>query len=49
VDVDLTGMPYGKKAEGSTKGYQWKPGIGYGRQMGRAIAAQYEEVVIDRL
>src|SRR5215216_3477506 len=49
VDVDLTGMPCGKKAEGSTKGYQGKAGIGYGRQMGRAIAAQYEEVVIDRL
>jgi hypothetical protein len=49
VDVDLTGMPCGKKAEGSTKGYQGKAGTGYGRQMGRAIAAQYEEVVIDRL
>lgn len=49
VDVDLTGMPCGKKAEGSAKGYQGKAGIGYGRQMGRAIAAQYEEVVIDRL
>jgi len=49
LDADITGLPCGKKAEGSMKGYFSTAGIGYGRQMGRPLAAQYEEVVIDRL
>src|SRR4029453_27276 len=49
LDADITGMPCGKKAEGSAKGYFSTKGIRYGRQMGRVLAAQYEEVVIDRL
>jgi len=49
LDIDLTGMPCGKKCEYATKGYQGEAGIRWGRQMGRVVAAQYEEVVIDRL
>jgi hypothetical protein len=49
IDIDLTGLPCGKKCEGAAKGYQAEAGIRWGRQMGRVIAAQYEEVVIDRL
>lgn len=49
VDIDVTALPCGRKAEGSLKGYQGMKGIRYGRQMCRAIAAQYEEVIIDRL
>jgi hypothetical protein len=49
LDIDLTGMPCGKKCEYAIKGYQGEAGIRWGRQMGRVIAAPYEEVVIDRL
>ena len=49
IDLDMTGMPCGRKAEGSLKGYQGECGIRYGRQMCRALAAQYEEVIVDRL
>ena len=49
LDLDLTGMPCGKKCESATKGYQGEVGIRWGRQMGRVIAAPYEEIVIDRL
>jgi len=49
LDLDLTGMPCGKKSEYATKGYQGEVGIRWGRQMGRVIAALYEEIVIDRL
>jgi hypothetical protein len=45
----MTGMPCGKKADGSAKGYFGREGIRYGRQMGRVVAARYEEIVIDRL
>jgi len=49
IDIDLTGLLCGKKCEDAAKGYQAEAGIRWGRQMGRVIAAQYEEVVIDRL
>jgi hypothetical protein len=49
IDIDLTGLPCGKKCEDAAKGYQAEAGIRWGRQMGRVIAAQYVEVVIDRL
>lgn len=49
IDIDLTGLPCGKKCESAVKGYQAKAGIRWGRQMGRIIAAPYEEVIIDRL
>jgi len=49
LDIDLTGLPCGKKCEYAAKGYQGEEGIRWGRQLGRVIAAQYEEIVIDRL
>ncbi|HET9530988.1 MAG TPA: hypothetical protein VFQ92_11590 [Blastocatellia bacterium] len=49
LDIDLTGLPCGKKCEYATKGYQGEAGIRWGRQMGRVIATPYEEVMIDRL
>jgi hypothetical protein len=49
LDVDLTGMPCGAKAVKADKGYFSKHGIRHGRQMGRVIAAEYEEVVVDKL
>ncbi len=47
LDVDLTGMPCGKQAEKSTKGYFSQPRVRRGRQMGRVLASQYGEVVVD--
>jgi hypothetical protein len=49
LDVNLTGLPCGKKCEDATKGYHGEAGIRWGRQMGRVLAAQYEEIVLDRL
>ena len=49
LDVDMTGLPCGKKAEGSKKGYFSNAGIRYGRQMGRVVATHYEEIVVDQL
>lgn len=49
LDVDLTGLPCGKRAELAMKGYFSDPRVRYGRQMGRVVAAQYEEVVADRV
>jgi hypothetical protein len=49
TDIDLTGLPCGKKCKDAAKGYQAEAGIRWGRQMGRVIAAPYEEVVIGRL
>jgi hypothetical protein len=49
LDVDMTGMPCGPKAELSAKGYFADSGIRYGRQLGRVVATRYEEIVTDRL
>lgn len=54
VDIDLTGLLCGKKAEGATKGYyqgveRGKEGHVRGRQLGRVTAAQYHEILVDRL
>jgi hypothetical protein len=49
LDVDLTGMPCGKRAEMALKGYFGRERARYGRQMGRVTAARYDEVVVDRL
>ena len=49
LDVDLTGMPCGKQAEKSTKGYFSQPRVRRGRQMGRVLASQYGEIVVDEL
>jgi hypothetical protein len=48
VDVDMTGMPAGRKGEGVTKGYfsghRGRPG----RQLGRVVATLYDEIVVER-
>lgn len=49
LDIDLTGMPCGRQAEMALKGYFSQSGARYGRQMGRVMAARYDEVVVDRL
>ena len=49
LDVDLTGLPCGKRCEQALKGYFSQPRARYGRQMGRVVAAQHEEVVLDRV
>jgi hypothetical protein len=49
LDVDMTGLPAGKQAEGSEKGYfANKRGV-RGRQLGRVLASNYGEIVYDRL
>src|SRR5215510_4794774 len=49
LEVDLTGLPCGSKAVKADKGYFGKDGIRHGRQLGRVIAAEDEEVVVDKL
>jgi hypothetical protein len=49
LDVDLTGLPAGKRAEGSVKGYFSDPRKRRGRQQGRVLASQYGEIVLDAL
>lgn len=50
LDVDLTGMPCGKKAEKSLKGYFGRHQRSRrGRQQGRVLASQYGEIVVDEL
>lgn len=49
LDVDLTGMPAGKQAEQSVKGYFSQPRNRRGRQQGRVLASQYGEIVLDAL
>jgi len=49
LDVDLTGMPCGKQAEYSTKGYFGQHRSRRGRQPRRVLASQYGEIVVDML
>jgi hypothetical protein len=49
LDVDLTGLPCGKKAALATKGYVAGARNRRGRQLGRVLATRYGEVVVDRL
>jgi hypothetical protein len=49
LDVDMSGMPCGRKAELATKGYFAKQRNRRGRQLGRVVASRYEEVVVDRV
>jgi hypothetical protein len=47
LDVDMTGLPCGHRAEKASKGYfANKPGR-HGRQLARVVATHYEEVVLD--
>jgi hypothetical protein len=49
LDVDMSGLPCGPKAAFATKGYFAGQYHRRGRQVGRVLATQYEEVVVDRL
>ena len=49
LDVDMSGMPCGKKAAFASKGYFAKQRNRRGRQLGRVLATRYEEIVVDRL
>lgn len=49
LDVDLTGLPCGKKAALATKGYFTGARNRRGRQLGRVLATCYDEIVVDRL
>lgn len=49
LDADLTGLPAGKRAEQSVKGFFSDPKKRRGRQQGRVLASQYGEIVVDAL
>lgn len=49
LDVDMSGLPCGKKAAFATKGYFAKQRHRRGRQLGRVVATHYDEIVVDRL
>ena len=49
LDFDLSGLPCGPEAEHATYGYFGRRNIRHGRQMGRVVAASYDEVVADRV
>ena len=49
VDIDLSGLPASKRAEGSTKGYFSGRRNSYGRQLVRIGATDYREVVASLL
>jgi hypothetical protein len=49
LDLDLSGERTSKRAERASKGYFAGHRNAYGRQHGRVLAAQYDEIVVDRL
>ena len=49
LDLDMTGLPSGRKGEGVTKGYFAHTRNRRGRQLGRVLATHYNEIVVDRL
>src|SRR6266480_5079821 len=49
LDVDMSGLPCGRKAAFATKGYFAKQRNRRGRQLGRVLASRYGEIVVDRL
>ena len=49
LDADLTGLPAGKTAQQSLKGYFSDPRKRRGRQQGRVLASQSGEIVVDAL
>ncbi len=49
LDVDMSGLPCGPKADFATKGYFAKQRNRRGRQLGRVLASLYGEIVVDRL
>lgn len=49
LDVDMSGLPCGKKAAFASKGYFAKQRNRRGRQLGRVLATIYHEIVVDQL
>jgi len=49
LDVDMTGMLAGRQGEGCTKGYFAHRKNCRGRQLGRVLATDYDEIIVDRL
>ncbi len=49
LDVDMTGLPCGRKAAFASKGYFAKQRHRRGRQLGRVLATRYHELVVDQL
>jgi hypothetical protein len=49
LDVDMSGLPCGKKAALARPGYFAKQRNRRGRQLGRVLATRYREIVVDRL
>jgi hypothetical protein len=49
LDIDMTGMPTGLLAEGASKGYFGSKKNQRGRQLGRVLASDYDESVVDKL
>jgi hypothetical protein len=49
LDVDTSGMPAGRQAEGATKGYFPRQKNRRGRQLGRVLVTLYDEILVDRL
>lgn len=49
IDIDLSGMPASKKAEGSTKGYFAGKRNIYGRQLARVLVPSTQEIAAESL
>jgi hypothetical protein len=49
IDVDMTGMVAGRKAEHATKGFFSGKRNRRGRQLGRVLASLYDEIVYEKL
>lgn len=49
IDMDLSGMPASKNAEGSTKGYFAGKKNVHGRQLARVLVPKTQEIVTERL
>lgn len=49
LDIDITGLPAGRLGEGVTKGYFAGRKNCRGRQLGRVVAAAYDEIIVDQL
>lgn len=49
LDIDLSAMPCGKRAEGATKGYFNRQYHRRGRQLARVVASHTDEVVVDQI
>ncbi len=49
LDIDTTGLPAGRLGEGVTKGYFAGRKSCRGRQLGRVVAATYDEIIVDQL